>query len=284
MRDLRHFSRSQALYWFAIGTFGCGFGTEPTAPYGIESLEESIPSTRSASAQSSAELGFDIRLIRVEPTQHLHTRRSCDIAALGRVEAISEAAEGRYGDVDPVARVSVQCAAPTGRGWADLIAPVTASGTFHRLVPLTRISVEVLAAGGGYFDYPILLLRGVEGPSPPIPPRPNTSLGHPAFDLRDLGRGDYVGSEQTCSVTHVSDVELIEPSAARLYPSGLQNRMTVRCRHRTGDEWADLVFRPEAARAALSVVQGTQLRVLVLARAGGYASYPILQYVNMRAP
>ncbi len=251
-------------------------------PTGIDALEDSLPSTQAARAASPNELGFDIRLIRVEPSQHIGTNRRCDVAALGRVEAISDAAQARYGTLDPVARVSVQCASPTGRGWADLIAPVTGISTFRRLAPLVRIVVEIHAANGGYFDYPILILRGIEGAAPPIPPRASTALGAPAFNLGDLERGDYVGSEQTCSISHVGDLELIQASAARLYPAGLQNRMTIRCRHRSGDEWADLVFRPENARGALSITQGAQVRMLILSRSGGYASYPVVQFVGLR--
>ncbi|MDQ3036213.1 MAG: hypothetical protein M3Y87_27680, partial [Myxococcota bacterium] len=103
------------------------------------------------------------------------------------------------------------------------------------------------------------------------------------FDLRQIG-GDpaLVGSTQQCAVSHAGDIDILEANdlRRRSYPAGVQNRMTIRCRHAGGEEWADLVFMPAQARSALHVRRGAAIQVAIVARSGGFFDYPVLQFAS----
>jgi hypothetical protein len=56
--------------------------------------------------------------------------------------------------------------------------------------------------------------------------------------------------------------------------------MSVRCKHASGEEPADLVFMPAQALAALGVRRGEVIPVRIISRNGGAVDYPIVQFAG----
>ncbi|MBN8616226.1 MAG: hypothetical protein J0L92_36890 [Deltaproteobacteria bacterium] len=251
-------------------------------------LEEHAPAMQAAEEDTTL-TGFDMRLVRVQPGVHLDTEQVCHVSAAGRVEAIAEADGERYGE-RATQRMSVRCAAVTGEGWADLVFSATSAGHAPEVTVGARVRVRILRADGGFFDYPIVEFVETEALGDPTLAAPGAE-GTPAvvgnlptgFDLRRAQTDPAaVGSVQTCAVSHAGDIEMLdaEDSRSRAYPAGAQNRMTIRCRHAQGEEWADLVFMPAQALTALHIGRGDVIRVAVVSRTGGFFDYPVLQLVQ----
>lgn len=252
------------------------------------SLDEHAPALQ-AEGEQAANASFDMRLVRVQPGVHLGTEQLCDVAAAGRVEPIEmseeERARSRYSS-GATQRMSIQCASPTGESWADLTFNVTSASHATEVEPGVRIQVRIVSADGGFFDYPIVDFVAVEGPAPE---RSSAGRGGTAsatgagFDLRQIATDPaLVGSTQPCAVSHVGDIDILEAADVRRrsYPAGVQNRMTIRCRHGSGEEWADLVFMPAQARSALHVRRGDTIPATVVSRNGGFFDYPVLQFAG----
>jgi hypothetical protein len=228
------------------------------------SLEEHAPAVQAATEDTSL-TGFDMRLVRVQPGVHLDTEQVCHVSAAGRVEAVAEEDAERYGE-RATQRMSMRCAAVTGEGWADLVFSATSAAHAAEVTIGARVRVRILRADGGFFDYPIVQFVETEALGDPSLAAPG-SEGTPAvvgalptgFDLRRVQTDPAaVGSVQSCAVSHAGDIEMLdaEDSHARAYPAGAQNRMTIRCRHAQGEEWADLVFMPAQALTALHIGRG----------------------------
>jgi hypothetical protein len=255
------------------------------------SLEEHAPALQERSGAAGLEAGFDMRLVRVQPGVHLGTEQTCDVAAAGRLEPIElteeEAEASRYSE-GATQRMSIQCAAPTGASWADLAFNVTSASHAPDVQVGVRIRVRIVSAEGGFFDYPIVdyvatLGRAPEGTTQSRSPGSSSAPPQAGFDLRQIHTDPaLVGSAQQCAISHVGDIDILDASDVRRrsYPAGVQNRMTVRCRHGSGDEWADLVFMPAQARSALHVRRGDLVPVLVVSRNGGFFEYPVLQFAG----
>lgn len=229
--------------------------------------------------------GFDIRLVRVQPSVHLNTVQPCDVIFSGRPEAVEGDEQERY-ETDAAQRMAIKCHAPTGEGWADLVFSPEASSHVSEVTRGRRVRVRILAPDGGYFDYPIVQFVSVEGSDPElarIAPRAQPATIPNGFDLSAL-RDDpaTVGTTQQCAVAFVDEIDLIRAHdrRRRSYPAGVQNRMTVRCKHAGGEEPADLVFMPAQALAALTVRRGEVVPVRVISRNGGFVDYPILQFAG----
>ncbi|MFO0711825.1 MAG: hypothetical protein U0353_18375 [Sandaracinus sp.] len=251
------------------------------------SLVDDEPAAQAAEEDSSLD-GFDMRLVRVQPGVHLDTEQVCLVSAAGRVEAIAEADAERYGERG-TQRMSVRCAAATGEGWADLVFSATSAAHAPEVTIGARVRVRILRADGGFFDYPIVEFVETEALGDPSLAAPG-SEGTPSvvgalptgFDLRRAQTDPAaVGSVQTCAVSHAGDIEMLdaEDARSRAYPAGAQNRMTIRCRHAQGEEWADLVFMPAQALTALHIGRGDVIRVAIVSRTGGFFDYPVLQLV-----
>jgi hypothetical protein len=249
------------------------------------SIQPEQPAVQQSGTAGSPGTGFDIRLVRVQPGLHIRTVQSCDVVLTGRAEGVEGREAARYG-ADVAQRMAVKCHAPTGEGWADLVFSRDQVRQVSEVRRGRRVRVRILAADGGYFDYPIVEFVAVDGDHAELvrsaqpAPQANVSSG---FDLTQV-RGDpsLIGSLQSCSVAFADEVHLIEPvdRRGRSYPAGVQNRMTVRCKHRTGEEPADLVFMPSQATAALSVQRGSVLSVRVVSANGGAVDYPVIQYAG----
>jgi hypothetical protein len=232
-----------------------------------------------------------MRLVRVQPGVHLGSEQLCDVVAAGRLEPIEitedAESESRYSE-GASHRMSIQCAAPTGESWADLTFTPTNASHASEVSPGTRIRVHLRAADGGFFDYPIVDFVGVIGRAPErlndtthTPIAPTTAPS--GFDLRQIGSDPaLLGSIQECAVSHAGDIDILDARdlRRRSYPAGVQNRMTIRCRHAGGEEWADLVFMPADARSALRIRRGSMVTVTVVARSGGFFDYPVLQFAS----
>ncbi|GAB4204332.1 MAG: hypothetical protein OHK0013_19160 [Sandaracinaceae bacterium] len=252
------------------------------------SLEEHAPAVQLSEREQSS-LGFDMRLVRVQPGVHLDTEQVCHVSAAGRVEPIAEDDVDRYGE-RATQRMSVRCAAATGEGWADLVFSATSASHAPEVTVGARVRVRIARADGGFFDYPIVELVAIESPGDAsIAPAsmdgaPGIASSLPAgFDLRRAQTDPAaVGSVQSCAVSHAGDIEMLdaEDIRTRAYPAGAQNRMTIRCRHAGGEEWADLVFMPAQALAALHIGRGDVIRVAIVSRTGGFFDYPVLQLVE----
>jgi hypothetical protein len=248
-------------------------------------LAEHAPARQSD--RSTAESGFDMRLVRVQPGVHLDTEQTCHVSAAGRIETIAEDERERYGPT-ATQRMSVRCIADTGEGWADLIFGATSAAHTAEVIPGARIRTRILHADGGFFDYPIASFIALESPGDPSRAAPEGAPSSPGsigsgFDLRRAQTDPAViGSVQTCVVAHSGDIEMLDADdlRSRAYPVGAQNRMTIRCRHSGGEEWADLVFMPAQALDALHVSRGDTVEVTVVSRTGGFFDYPVLQLVR----
>lgn len=260
------------------------------------SLEEHAPALQSGeTGAGGAGAGFDMRLVRVQPGVHIDTEQLCDVAAAGRLEPIEEPedradgdpARRRYSD-GATQRMSVQCAAPTGESWADLAFTPTNASHAPEVTPGARIRVRIRSADGGFFDYPIVDFVGAAGRAAVRATEAGRTPAAPAavptgFDLRQIANDPaLVGSTQDCAISHAGDIDILDARDVRRrsYPAGVQNRMTVRCRHTAGEEWADLVFMPAQARSALHVRRGSVIRATVVARSGGFFDYPVLQFAG----
>lgn len=256
-----------------------------------ETLAEAEPALVS-DEEGSAEAGFDLRLVRVQPGVHLDTEVPCDVVAALRLEAIERGAsaamevpEGSLYDPGATMRMSVRCVAPTGESWADVEFTATDSAHATEVQPGTRVLFRIRTADGGFFDYPIVDFVRSIGPSPDsVAGFPDSAEAIPnAFDLRAMESDpSLIGTTQECAIGHAGEIEIVEPSEARRrsYPAGVQNRMTVRCHHASGEEWADLVFMAPSALSALHVGRADVVRVLLISRNGGAFDYPVVQFVG----
>ncbi len=229
--------------------------------------------------------GFDIRLVRVQPGVHLHTIQPCDVIFSGRPEAVEGDDAERY-EADVVQRMAIKCHAPTGEGWADLVFSRDQAAHVSDVSRGRRVRVRILAADGGYFDYPIVQFVGAEGENPELArlaPRSQPVSVPNGFDLSALPDDPaMIGTVQQCAVAFADEIDLVQPNdrRRRTYPAGVQNRMTVRCKHSGGEEPADLVFMPAQALAALGVRRGEVVPIRIISRNGGFVDYPILQFAG----
>ena len=229
--------------------------------------------------------GFDIRLVRVQPGVHLDTEQACDVIFSGRPEAVEGREAARY-ELDAAHRMAIKCHAPSGVGWADLVFSPEAASSVDEVRRGRRVRVRILAADGGYFDYPVVQFVRVEGENPELAhaaPRAQPASVANGFDLTNLrDEPGLVGTTQDCAVAFADEIELVQPNdrRRRAYPAGIQNRLTVRCKHAGGEEPADLVFMPAQALAALGVRRGEVVPVRVISRNGGFVDYPILQFAG----
>lgn len=229
--------------------------------------------------------GFDIRLVRVQPGVHIRTIQACDVMFSGRPEAVEGGDAERY-EADVAQRMAIKCHAPTGEGWADLVFSRADAAQVAQVRRGRRVRVRILAADGGYFDYPIVQFVAAEGHNPELArlaPRAQP-LGVPnGFDLSAIREDPaLLGSVQQCAVAFSDEIHIVQPNdrRRRSYPTGVQNRMTVRCKHAGGEEPADLVFMPSQALAALSVRRGEVIPVQIISRNGGFVDYPIVQFAG----
>ncbi len=253
------------------------------------SLEEDQPAVQ-ARTSSAVGAGFDMRLVRVQPGVHLDTEQLCDVGAALRLEAIEpptteDEAAGTSTPYDPAAvqRMSIKCVAPTGESWADLEFLATRASHVAEVVPGARIRVRIRTADGGFFDYPIVYFVETVGSAPErATEAPHVVTTVPVgFDLRALATDpSIIGTTQSCAVAHASEIDVLDPADVRRrsYPAGVQNRMTVRCRHASGEELADLIFMPAQALSALHVGRGDVVSAVVVSRSGGFFDYPVLQF------
>ncbi len=267
---------------------GEGHPGSPSVEVG-ESLAEAEPALHNE-GEGSPEAGFDLRLVRVQPGVHLDTEIPCDVVAALRLEAIERGAasamepeEGSPYDPGATMRMSVRCIAPTGESWADVEFTATDSTHAADVQPGQRVLFRIRSADGGFFDYPVVDFVRVLGGSPEGIERPiaSTVATPSAFDLRAMESDpSLIGTTQDCSIGHAGEIEIVEPSEGRRrsYPAGVQNRMTVRCHHESGEEWADLVFMAPAALSALHIGRGDVVRVLLISRNGGAFDYPVVQF------
>ncbi len=244
------------------------------------------PAVQPAGAQTDDPgAGFDIRLVRVQPGVHINTEQACDVIFTTRPEAIEQEDASRY-EIDAAHRMAVSCHAPSGDGWADLIFSPEQASQVSEVRRGRRVRVRILTADGGYVDYPIVQFVAVDGEDPELarePPHAQSTSVPNGFNLQRLrDEPGLIGTTQTCAVATSDEITLVRPSDRRhrSYPAGIQNRLTVRCKHAGGEELADLVFMPAQALAALTVRRGEQIPVRIISREGGFVDYPILQFAG----
>lgn len=255
----------------------------------VESRRSIAPAQPAVQPAGGAEddpgAGFDIRLARVQPGVHINTEQPCDVIFSGRPEAVEDGDAPRY-ELDAAHRMAIKCHAPSGEGWADLVFSPEHAERVSQVRRGRRVRIRILAADGGYFDYPIVQFVSLEGENPElarVAPSAQPDNVPNGFDLAGLREDPgLVGTTQDCAVAFADEIDLVRPNdrRRRSYPAGVQNRMTVRCKHAGGEEPADLVFMPAQALAALSVSRGSVVPVRVISRNGGFVDYPILQFAG----
>ena len=250
------------------------------------SMAPAQPAVQPAGAQSDDPgAGFDIRLVRVQPGVHINTEQACDVIFTTRPEAIDGDDASRY-EIDAAHRMAVSCHAPSGDGWADLIFSPEHATQVSEVRRGRRVRVRILTANGGYVDYPIVQFVAVDGDDPELAqeaPRAQPTSVPNGFDLHRLrDEPGLVGTTQQCAVATTDEITLVHPNDRRhrSYPAGIQNRLTVHCKHAGGEEPADLVFMPAQALAALTVRRGGTIPVRIISREGGFVDYPILQFAG----
>ena len=216
---------------------------------------------------------------------HVNTEQPCDVIYTAGREAVEGEDSERY-ELDAAHRMAIKCHAPTGEGWADLVFSPEHADQASEVQRGRRIQVRILAADGGYDDYPIVQFVSLEGENPNLAhatPRAQQTSVPNGFDLATL-RDDpgLVGTTQQCAVAFADEIDLVRPNdrRSRSYPAGVQNRLTVRCKHQGGEEPADLVFMPAQAIAALTVHRGEVVPVRIISRNGGFVDHPILQFAG----
>lgn len=249
------------------------------------SIAPAQPAVQARAQTDDPGSGFDIRLVRVQPGVHINTEQACDVIFSTRPEAVDGDDSARY-EVDAAHRMAVSCHATSGDGWADLVFSPEQASQVSEVRRGRRVRVRILTADGGYMDYPVVLFVALEGENPELartPPRAQATTLPNGFNLGGL-RDDpgLVGTTQQCAVSDTDEVDLVQPNdrRRRSYPAGIQNRMTVRCKHTSGEELADLVFMPAQALAALTVERGQVIPVRIISRNGGFVDYPIIQFAG----
>jgi hypothetical protein len=246
------------------------------------SIQPEQPAVQPADRGSDPGAGFDIRLVRVQPGVHIDTVQPCDVIYHGRPESVEGHAAERY-RVSAIQRMAIKCIAPTGEGWADLVFTRDTARRAQEIRRLHRVRVRILSADGGSFNYPIVQFVALEADNPQLSePRSAPTNVPNGFDFSAL-RDDpgLVGTAQQCAVSFADEIDMV-PAAdrRRSYPAGVQNRISIHCKHAGGEEPADLVFMPAQALAALTVRRGEVIPVRVISRNGGLVDYPILQYAG----
>ena len=229
--------------------------------------------------------GFDLRLVQVQPGAHLNTEQPCDVFLRTEPAAVAGDEAGRY-SVDAAHHMAVRCHAPAGNSWADLIFSPEHASAVQEIRRGSRVRVRILTSDGGEHDYPIVQFVEIEGYDPALAEsdlHAQPSSVPNGFNLRRLAdEPGLIGTTQQCAVARTEPVDLLRPDdrRERNYPAGIQNRMTVTCKHANGEEHADLVFMPAQALAALSVRRGEVVPVRIISRNGGFTDYPILQFAG----
>lgn len=251
----------------------------------LRSVAPDQPAVQAAGTAGDPGAGFDIRLVRVQPGIHVNTEQPCDVIYTAGRQAVRGQDSDRY-ELDAAHRMAIKCYAPTGEGWADLVFSPEDASHLSEVRRGRRVRVRILAADGGYDDYPIVLFVALEGENPNLAhatPRAQQINVPNGFDLSTL-RDDpgLVGTTQQCAVAFADEIDLIRPNdrRSRSYPAGVQNRITVRCKHQGGEEAGDLVFMPAQAIAALAVRRGEIVPIRIISRNGGFVDHPILQFAG----
>jgi hypothetical protein len=260
------------------------YGRPPTQDEAESRLiQPAQPAVQSPGQAADPGAGFDIRLVRVQPGLHVNTVQRCNVVFANRPEAVDTRASHLYA-ADVAQRMTIRCHAPTGDGWADLIFTAAQAARVGQVEPGARLRIRIQTPDGGFFGYPIVQFESVEGRDASllsIAPRAGPATLTNGFDLRGLADDpSLVGTTQQCSIAFADEIDLVDINERRRrsYPAGIQNRMTVHCKHGSGEEPADLVFMPAQALAALNVRRGEVIPVRVIARNGGSGDYPIVQY------
>jgi hypothetical protein len=249
------------------------------------SIQPEQAAVQPSASGNSPGAGFDIRLVRVQPGIHIRTEQPCDVVFTGRAEGVVGRDAERY-QADVGQRMAIKCHAPTGEGWADMVFARAQSAQVAEVRRGRRVRVRILAADGGYFDYPVVQFMAVEGEHEELArlaTRPQQVAVPNGFSLAALREDPtLVGSLQQCAVAFADEIVLVDANdrRRRSYPAGVQNRMTVRCKHASGEEAGDLVFMPSQALAALGVRRGEVIPVRIVSRNGGAVDHPVLQYAG----
>lgn len=100
---------------------------------------------------------------------------------------------------------------------------------------------------------------------------PELDAGIP-FDFRwaRIDPAAHEGETRTCDVVLVGVREGATHRVERRYGREVADRLTVRCRARTGEAWLDVIFPPAAAGFAQRIRAGSRLTVEVVSAFGGF--------------
>ncbi len=289
MRDLLPIARGLLLAGVAASLISAGCRTSSsraTSPPRRPSARHHTSGPARAHAAPRAP-AFDVRLLRVQPRAHIGEQHECDVSYVGRISQVGTREERRY--PTPVeAHVPVECRTPAGAGWVDLVVPQGGGGRLGSVAAGKRIAIQVVAADGGFADYPIVRLVSVVGAALAAAARPASPFPavQPGFDFDRVDSDHHlIGSTHHCAVDFVGGIEIVAGRDRRFrrYPTDAQNRMTVKCKHQGGDSWVDLVFTPADSVAALQVEPGETVALRISTAEGGFAGYPVVRWAGPEA-
>ena len=209
---------------------------------------------------------FDVRLVRLDPEQHVGQERVCDVSWAGRLTRLAASERPAY--VEPIStRRLVRCRAATGEGWADLVFDAASAALATYVDSGDRIRVRVLE-GRGYDDQPLLaFVAAIDDVE--IAPRREEPVGLGATFDRPGGEGQVI----PCAVGYVGGIERLDDANG-----SDSHRVPVRCRHADGSDWIELRLPRITATSALRLERGVIVPVRLLSIEGGEADLPIGRY------
>lgn len=103
-----------------------------------------------------------------------------------------------------------------------------------------------------------------------------------AFDVR-LARVEpeaHLGEVRSCAVAFAEGTVAVGSRERSRYPVPAIRRVVVRCAADPGWGWADLIFTEDTAPQAERIQAGRMVRGRVVAPAGGFGDYTVLQFVE----
>jgi len=224
-------------------------------------------------------VAFDFRWVRIEPSAHVGSERTCDVTYIGGRERVTRRIERRYGDREVSDRLSLRCREGGSEAWIDLIFPPAASAFASTIEVGQRLAVEVVSATGGFENATVAEFRaivvGAEGVATPLPIVDSVPA---AFDFGQVGaHPEVVGRVEPCGVAWFGAIDPIPTEARDRYPRGATHRLELSCSSVRGEAMVDIVTTPRAVVDLLRVERGARIRLRILAARGGTDDVPLVR-------
>lgn len=224
-----------------------------------------------APAREQNQARFDVRRVIADRKRLEGTEQVCNLVHVGRLAEAETRIVHRY--PFPISRRRlIRCDGPNG-GWADLVFRKEARQLAPYVETGQQLRVKVIAAGGGFENYPILEFVATMGDAAPA----ETEEGEPNIgdDFAIADGGADANRTRTCSVAFVGRFEKIHHRRMG-YPQQARYRMSVACRHSRGLSWVDAVFSAREVDDALSLRRWERRPWTIYRASGGLGDEPIV--------